>query len=411
MTTPTTADFAALGISLPASGRVLVRTTCPQCSTSRRKARNRCLVVHTETGLFYCHHCGYKGKAGGGTSRGEGPAVRPPVTPNESHRRRLQRTWEGAQPLDPADPVMRYLARRGLTLPANQIPPVLRYHPRLRYAPQDEAQPVTWHPGMVARIDDAQGRPVNLHRTFLTLGGHKAAVPDVRRWMTPAVEGSTKGGAIRLYRPGDTLAITEGIETALAVHLSTGLPVWAALCAELMKAVQIPSTVQHVLICADHDQSQVGLQAAQHLATRLHHGGRRVAILLPDTVGMDWLDVYGDPQAPPLTLARIETAWDRWQAMGNFSNFSKTLAEEGSSQSPAISTGCGNFSNFSNFSRGGPAHPTSRTPGTGTSYASRLAASVARYQRQLYADPYFGADERRAKGIPVATLIQEGDAP
>ena len=37
----------------------------------------------------------------------------------------------------------------------------------------------------------------------------------------------------------------------------------------------------------------------------------------------------------------------------------------------------------------------------------RLAASVARYKRQLYADPYFGADARRAKGIPVARLIQK----
>jgi putative DNA primase/helicase len=232
------------------------------------------------------------------------------MTPKESHRRRLQRTWEGAHPLDPADPVMRYLAHRGLALPPTQIPPALRYHPHLRYVPQDEGQPITWHPGMVARIDDAQGRPVNLHRTFLTLDGHKAAVPDVRKWMTPAVEGSTKGGAIRLYRPGDTLAITEGIETALAVHLSTGLPVWAALCASLMAEVMIPATVQLVVICADHDHNQTGLTAARCLASRLLTEGRRVKIVLPETAGTDWLDVFCTRQPCPLTRTLIEATPD-----------------------------------------------------------------------------------------------------
>jgi hypothetical protein len=37
-------------------------------------------------------------------------------------------------------------------------------------------------------------------------------------------------------------------------------------------------------------------------------------------------------------------------------------------------------------------------------YQHRQAARIACYKRQLYADPYFGAPERRAKGIPVAVL-------
>ena len=178
MSTPTAADFAALGIVLPTNPRVLIRTTCPQCSASRRKTGNRCLVVQADTGLFYCHHCGYKGKAGGPTSRPEMPTPRPPATPDEQHRRRLQRTWDAAHPLEPGDPVMRYLAQRGLTLPANQIPPALRYAPQLRYLPDDATEARSVHPGMVARIDDAQGRPINLHRTYLTRTGQKAAVAD-----------------------------------------------------------------------------------------------------------------------------------------------------------------------------------------------------------------------------------------
>jgi hypothetical protein len=65
------------------------------------------------------------------------------------------------------------------------------------------------------------------------------------------------------------------------------------------------------------------------------------------------------------------------------------------------------ISNFSNFSTGGSPNSTFPTRGAGNSYESRLAATVIRYKSQLYADPYFGADERRAKGIPVAKLVQK----
>ena len=42
-----------------------------------------------------------------------------------------------------------------------------------------------------------------------------------------------------------------------------------------------------------------------------------------------------------------------------------------------------------------------------SAYQRRTAASIARYKRQLYADPYFGAPERRAKGIPAAVLMYQ----
>jgi hypothetical protein len=40
-----------------------------------------------------------------------------------------------------------------------------------------------------------------------------------------------------------------------------------------------------------------------------------------------------------------------------------------------------------------------------TLYQRRCAARIAHFKRRLYADPYFGAPERRGKGIPVATLV------
>jgi len=47
------------GINPPASGN---RTTCPQCSATRKKSREKCMVIKPdEWGMaVYCHHCGYK---------------------------------------------------------------------------------------------------------------------------------------------------------------------------------------------------------------------------------------------------------------------------------------------------------------------------------------------------------------
>ena len=37
------------------------RTTCPQCSPTRRKSSDPCLSVDIDNGCFYCHHCGWGG--------------------------------------------------------------------------------------------------------------------------------------------------------------------------------------------------------------------------------------------------------------------------------------------------------------------------------------------------------------
>jgi len=65
MSHPTPPDFAALDIAVPSDASGEVRTTCPQCSPSRRKSRDRCLAVNVNTGRFVCHHCGWKGSVEG----------------------------------------------------------------------------------------------------------------------------------------------------------------------------------------------------------------------------------------------------------------------------------------------------------------------------------------------------------
>jgi putative DNA primase/helicase len=183
--------------------------------------------------------------------------------------------------------VSTYLHQRGIALPCADLPAVLRYHSHLAY--RHAHGTYTYHPAMVARVDDASGQMVTLHRTYLTLDGRKAAVPAPKKLMSPATPGATRGGAIRLYPPGETLAVTERIETALAVRVATGLPVWGAIAANGMKQLIVPAEVRLVVICADHDPAD--LNAARALARRLLAEHRRVKMLTPNIQGADWADV------------------------------------------------------------------------------------------------------------------------
>ncbi len=58
-------DFMAVGIDINRArgGGTEVKTTCPQCSHTRKKARDKCLNVNLADGVFHCWHCGWGGKA------------------------------------------------------------------------------------------------------------------------------------------------------------------------------------------------------------------------------------------------------------------------------------------------------------------------------------------------------------
>jgi putative DNA primase/helicase len=194
-----------------------------------------------------------------------------------------------------AEPLHQYLENRGLGKVVLSLPDVVRFHPCLDY----------WHagtcqgkfPAMLCRVDSSEGRPVSIHRTYLTTDGFKAPVPCPKKLMPSPVPGRTREAAIRLYQSNDVVAITEGIETAFAVHVATDLPVWAAISAGGMAALSLPKTIHTVHIMADRDRSGTGEVAAYRLAERLIRQGHEVHIVPPDVPipstakGIDWLDV------------------------------------------------------------------------------------------------------------------------
>jgi putative DNA primase/helicase len=194
-----------------------------------------------------------------------------------------------ALPLAEGDPVVQYLYNRKIVLPVEDLPVTLRYHPALRYR-HEGSNVLTCHPGMVARVDTPNGELATIHRSYLDFEGQKANVPQPKKLMPCAVPGATNGGAIRLYAAGETLAVCEGIETALAVRCQTGLPVWATATysAGGMERLIVPPEVCLVVICADHDLT--GIAAARTLARRMLAEQRRAKILVPGIPGTDWAD-------------------------------------------------------------------------------------------------------------------------
>lgn len=214
------------------------------------------------------------------------PRALPTPKPDGGRCTKTERLWAAATPLSGTCAASRYLRARGL--PLGEYPAALRLHPGLEYFHEGIA--VGTFPAMLARVEHPEHGLVALHRTYLAPGGAgKADVPSPKKLTGPTHEGATKGAAIRLYNPSERLALAEGIETALAVHLASGWRVWACVSAGGLERVELPSSVREVLIAADNDEA--GVNAANALARRLLDEGRTVRIATPPTPGADWLDV------------------------------------------------------------------------------------------------------------------------
>jgi len=270
--------------SINPNGPVEQRFLCPVCSKFHG-SKNKTVSFNIVKGCGVCFRCGWNGKI---DSTAYTIPTEKPKTTFDRHRN-LKRTLSASENVKPKTPVYRYLSHR-LGCDLVSIPKCLRYIPSLNYY-DDDRKLVGAFPAMLAIISNPKGEPVSLHRTYLTSDGKKANVPTPKKLMSPIRNGAMRGGAIRLFEATNQIAIAEGIETALAVYVATGIPAWSTVSASMMKSLVVPSKTETILIFADNDENQTGQNAANFLANRLCKKGHSVKVMIPDSVG-DWLNIW-----------------------------------------------------------------------------------------------------------------------
>ncbi|SOR30301.1 Virulence-associated protein E [Methylorubrum extorquens] len=212
------------------------------------------------------------------------PPLDPEVGKRAADRSALAlRIWREAR--SPAGtPVESYLARRGLGLPDNPGE-VLRYHDGCPFAG-------THTPAMVALVRNIRtDRPQAIHRTALTLDGHKIKVAGRDR----AALGPITGGAVKWTPDAEVttcLGIGEGIEsTASLQHLSEfgASPIWSVLNEGGISAFPALAGIECLWIAVDHDPA--GDRAARACAGRWRTEDREVFAVKAKAPGSDLNDI------------------------------------------------------------------------------------------------------------------------
>lgn len=95
--------FADFGIDLNGRSGEEVKTTCPECSHTRKKKNYPCLNVNTVKEVWHCHHCGWSGGLGSGVLNRSAPPGRR-VYPKPEFR-----------PAPMTSKAMEWFATRGIT--------------------------------------------------------------------------------------------------------------------------------------------------------------------------------------------------------------------------------------------------------------------------------------------------------
>jgi len=191
-----------------------------------------------------------------------------------------------AQPMLAGTVAAAYLAKRAIDIAQlDRQPRALRFHPAL----WNEETERHW-PALVAAIDNAAGRMIAIHRTYLAPDGSgKAPVHQPKMTL-----GTYAGGCIRLWRGAsgkplkdapadDIVVISEGIEDGLSVAVAAPeYRVLAAVSLSNMRNIALPDAIGSVIIMAQNDPPES--QAARALDRAAQHFlglGKRVRIARP----------------------------------------------------------------------------------------------------------------------------------
>ena len=197
--------------------------------------------------------------------------------PKDDSGRRLQSIQRVLDQATDRAVVESYLVSRGLSM----FPEILRGHSRLPYF--DEGRLLGQVPAVIAPVIGSDGSLQSAHRIYI-------GDLDPRKKLMPVVDTIT-GAAVRLFEPGETIGVAEGVETAIACFELFGVPTWAGITAGGLESFIPPAGVREVVIFPDNDANFTGQRAAFNLASRLTKEGYGARVEVPPETDTDWLDV------------------------------------------------------------------------------------------------------------------------
>jgi phage/plasmid primase-like uncharacterized protein len=209
-----------------------------------------------------------------------GPSTTPKAATDDERRAQALRIWREAKPASNTI-VETYLRSRAIT---RAVPLTIRSAPALWHSPSDSE-----HPALVAAVAlAASPEPIAIMRIYLRPDGSRKADVEQNKMML----GRVGGGSVHLAPAGDTMAVGEGIESALSFMRASGLPTWAALSTSGMETLILPPMplASVVVIGADNDANNAGMESAHRAAARWTAEGRSVRIALPPGGLNDWND-------------------------------------------------------------------------------------------------------------------------
>lgn len=236
----------------------------------------------------------------------------------------LAKVWtEGVAVTDPvARPLWLYLQNRGINPRVLTMCKDQKFHPSCEYYSND-GEILGEYPCLLSAFKDKTGRPVTIHRIYLTPDGLKASFGEdesTKKLMPYPSFVDPLGGAIQLVEPNPelrVLGVGEGIETVWAAISATGIPAWPCYSDWYLANFDfeaIRNETDFLIIWADKDRSLAGEKAAKKLKKRCLEAGLACQIMLPPFAipdgekSIDWNDVlrtYGREAFPQPNLDLI----------------------------------------------------------------------------------------------------------
>ena len=233
----------------------------------------------------------------------------------DKQRLNLKLIWKQSFPIgaDNALLARKYLYSRSIFLSKDEyerLGKTMRFHPNLEYWHNKKL--IGYYPAVVSLVSFDDGKPASLHRIYLNEKGLKLnlvvdgkSLPS-KKLMARCVDKSLSGGSIQMEAPySNSLDLSEGIETGLAVHSVIHKPVWPCVSAAMLANFIPPKGVTELNVWADKDQKKqkgsvgvkAGSLAAKILKKRMRDIGVKVNIYMPKgkiptgEKSMDWNDV------------------------------------------------------------------------------------------------------------------------